>query len=62
MMKFLIPLFFILMTVMSDVYAQRENAIYDESKVPSYQLPDVLTRFNGGRVKIQPTVVSSSRE
>jgi len=40
------------MTVMSDVvYAQRENVISDESKVPAYQLPDVLTRFNGRKVK-----------
>lgn len=32
-------------------YAQRENVISEESKVPEYQLPDVLTRQNGRKVK-----------
>lgn len=31
--------------------AQRENVISDESKVPEYKLPDVLTRLNGRTVK-----------
>ena len=33
--------------------AQRENIISDESKVPEYQLPDLLTRFNGKQVKTE---------
>lgn len=32
-------------------FAQRQDVISDESKVPEYQLPDVLTRFNGGKIK-----------
>jgi len=34
-----------------NAYAQRENVISDESKIPAYQLPDVLTRENGRKVK-----------
>lgn len=41
--------FFFLITI--HVYAQRENVISDESKVPEYQIPDVLARFKGGHVK-----------
>jgi len=37
--------------VFQDAVAQRENVISDESKVPEYKLPDVLTRFDGGKVK-----------
>lgn len=46
-------MFFIFISVFSipKVSAQRQNIIYDESKVPEYQLPDVLTRFNGRKVK-----------
>ncbi len=45
--------FFILISVLilNDALAQRKDVIDDESKVPEYQLPDVLTRFNGGNVK-----------
>jgi len=48
-----IIVFFIFISVFSipKVSAQRQNIIYDESKVPEYQLPDVLTRFNGRKVK-----------
>jgi len=35
----------------SGTFAQKRNVIDDEAKVPEYKLPDVLTRFNGGRVK-----------
>ena len=35
----------------SETFAQKRNVIDDEAKVPEYKLPDVLTRFNGGRVK-----------
>lgn len=34
-----------------DVNAQQKNVIDDEAKVPEYKLPDVLTRFKGGKVK-----------
>ena len=37
--------------IFQDAFAQREDVISDESKVPEYQLPDVLTRFKGGKVK-----------
>lgn len=37
--------------ILQGTFAQRENVISDESKVPEYQLPDVLTRFNGVKVK-----------
>ena len=45
--------FFILISflIFRDANAQRENVIYEESEVPEYQLPDVLTRFKGGKVK-----------
>ncbi len=33
------------------IVAQRANVITEESQVPEYQLPDVLTRFQGGKVK-----------
>lgn len=39
------------MLSLAEVSAQRENVIYNESDVPEYQLPDVLTRFSGGKVK-----------
>ncbi len=50
---FLLPLFFFL--IAGPVIAQREDVIQDESKVPNYQLPDVLTRFKGGKVKSAKT-------
>ena len=31
--------------------AQQRNVIDDEAKVPEYKVPDVLTRFNGGKIK-----------
>lgn len=33
------------------LHAQQRNVIDDEAKVPEYKIPDVLTRFNGGKVK-----------
>jgi hypothetical protein len=39
--------------IILNVNAQRENVIYEESKVPEYKLPDVLTRFKGGKVKTE---------
>ena len=43
-------LFLVTFLILQNTFAQRENVIYEESKVPDYQLPDVLTRFNGGKV------------
>ena len=34
-----------------DAFAQKRVVIDDEANVPEYKLPDVLTRFNGGKVK-----------
>lgn len=39
------------MLFLAEVSAQRENVIYNESDVPQYQLPDILTKFKGGKVK-----------
>ncbi len=44
-------LFFSFFLIFLNVNAQRENVITEESKVPEYKLPDVLTRFNGRKVK-----------
>ncbi len=49
-MKIIPFLFLFLFPAFQDALAQRENVIYQESKVPEYQLPDVLTRFNGRKV------------
>lgn len=45
--------FFVLLCflILKDASAQRTNVIDDEANVPEYKLPDVLTRFNGGKVK-----------
>lgn len=37
--------------ICGNAYSQRENVNTDESKVPEYKLPDVLTRENGRKVK-----------
>lgn len=44
---------FILFAVMFGIsaLAQRENVISDESKVPVYSVPDIMTRLNGKKVK-----------
>ena len=34
-----------------NLFAQRENVISEESKIPEYTLPDVLTQFKGRKVK-----------
>ena len=44
-------LLLIFFLIVGSSYAQRENVISDESKVPEYKLPDVLTQFNGRKVK-----------
>ena len=45
--------FFVLFSLLifKGAYAQSENVILEESKVPAYKLPDVLTRENGRKVK-----------
>jgi len=45
--------FFVLLSLLifKDASAQQRNVIEDEANVPEYKLPDVLTRFNGGKVK-----------
>ncbi len=42
-------IFFLLIAL--NVSAQQQNVIEDEANVPEYKLPNVLTRFNGGKVK-----------
>lgn len=42
-------------------FAQRQDVISDESKVPEYQLPDVLTRFNGGKIKSEKAWFTKQR-
>jgi len=37
--------------LVSETFAQKRVVIDDEANVPEYKLPDVLTRFNGGKVK-----------
>jgi hypothetical protein len=37
--------------ILGNVKAQRNDVIYDESKVPEYKLPEVLTRVNGRKIK-----------
>ncbi len=54
-MKKLVFIILLAFLISEIVVAQRENIIYDESKVPEYQLPDVLTRFNGKKVKTAKT-------
>jgi hypothetical protein len=41
--------------------AQRDKIIYEESKIPGYQLPDVLTRFNGKKIKSEKTWFKKQR-
>lgn len=52
MMKYF-ALFIFAVLLNLTVIAQRENVISDESKVPAYTVPDVLTRFKGGKVKTE---------
>ena len=50
-MKRFVFILFLSFFISGNTNAQRETTIYDESKVPEYQLPDLLTRFNGRKVK-----------
>ena len=50
-MKQLVFSFVLLFLIVFNIQAQQKDVISDESKVPEYKLPDVLTRFNGSKVK-----------
>ncbi len=54
-------LFLLSILILQNAFAQRENVISEESKVPEYQLPDVLTRFNGGKVSTAKDWVKKQR-
>ena len=60
-MKSIAFLFLFLFLIFQNAVAQRENVIYQESKVPEYQLPDVLTRFNGREVNSEKVWVKKQR-
>ncbi|HAQ19646.1 MAG TPA: acetylxylan esterase [Prolixibacteraceae bacterium] len=60
-MKPIVFFLFIYLLLHIEAFAQRENVIYDESKVPEYQIPDVLTRFNRGKVKSEKTWFKKQR-
>jgi hypothetical protein len=51
MKKTFLLLMLISILLESHVFAQRKDVISDESKVPAYTLPDVLTQFNGKKIK-----------
>jgi hypothetical protein len=57
--KLLLLLFLLLLLL--NAFAQRENIIYDESKVPEYKLPDLLTRINGRKVKSEKVWLKKRR-
>jgi len=42
---------FVFLALFGNSFAQNRMVNEDEAKVPEYQLPDVLTRFNGRKVK-----------
>lgn len=52
-------LFFSLMT--GFVYGQNNQVVTEESQVPEYKLPNVLTRFNGRKVKSEKVWVKKRR-
>ena len=54
-MKSILFFSLLFLLIVPELRAQRENVIYEESKVPQYQLPDVLTRFKGGKIKTEKT-------
>jgi hypothetical protein len=49
-MKAITFLFLLFFLILQNSFAQRKDVISEESKVPEYQLPDVLTRFHGEKV------------
>lgn len=55
-------LFFIFFISISNLaFSQKQNVIYEESQVPDYKLPDVLTRTNGRKVKSEKTWLKKRR-
>ena len=60
-MKIIPFIFLFLFLVFQNALAQRENIISEESKVPEYKLPDVLTSFNGRKVKSEKVWVKKQR-
>ena len=50
-MKQIVFLIFISFLILNSGYAQQSKVIDDEANVPDYKLPNVLTRFKGGKVK-----------
>ena len=52
----IISLFFVQFSL-----AQRDKILSEESEIPAYQLPDVLTRFNGSKVKLEKTWFKKQR-
>jgi len=60
MKKYLLILLFSFLMI-GTVIAQRENVISEESKVPEYKLPDLLTRFNGRKVKSEKVWLKKQR-
>lgn len=54
-----LSIFFFL--ILNASLAQENHVIYDESDVPEYQLPDLLTRFNGNKVKTAKDWVKKRR-
>lgn len=60
MKKFSLVLFLSFL-IIGNAIAQREKVNYDESKIPVYKLPDVLTRFNGRKVKSEKVWLKKQR-
>ncbi len=60
-MKKFLPVLFLSFLIIGNVIAQRENVISEESKVPEYKLPDLLTRFNGRKVKSEKVWLKKQR-
>ncbi|HCY43249.1 MAG TPA: acetylxylan esterase [Prolixibacteraceae bacterium] len=60
-MKNIAALLFLTFLTLGNASAQRENVISEESKVPEYKLPDVLTRFNGKKVKSEKVWLKKQR-
>ena len=60
-MKKFLPVLFLSFLIIGNVIAQRENVISEESKVPEYKLPDLLTRFNGRKVESEKVWLKKQR-
>ncbi|HNX55356.1 MAG TPA: hypothetical protein PKO30_07215 [Prolixibacteraceae bacterium] len=60
-MKSAFILTLILFALSFNSYSQTREVIDDEANVPEYQLPDVLTRFNGRKVKTAKDWIKKQR-